>query len=110
MQTLFDSLFRDLQWTYPTTSGYTYTDDGVTLTYYKNGIVHNDKGPAIKHRDGKVEYWLNGKQTTKETVDALIEERENSRKVKVTVDGTTYTITSKQLKELNLHDTLQQLT
>ena len=106
MYNLFDELFRTT-WNYPTvTRGKFYTDDGEKVCYYQNNMLHRSDGPAVEYRDGKVEYWLNGKQVDKEAVDKLAEEKENNREVIVTIDGKTYVITGKQLKELNLHDTL----
>jgi hypothetical protein len=85
----------------------TYTDDGVKKTYYTNGIVSREDGPAVIYRDGKVEYWLNGKQVNKEEVDKLSEEKLNSRKVLVTVDNREFILTAKQVKDLNLISLLE---
>lgn len=109
---MFNSIFDELFRSFPLTSPFerTYTDDGVKRTYYKNGIVHNETGPAVVYSDGKVEYWLDGKQVDKSTVDKLGEEKELNRKVYITVDDKQYVITGKQLKELNLHGILQSAT
>ena len=31
-----------------------------TVTYYKNGKIHREDGPAVEYRDGTKEWWLNG--------------------------------------------------
>jgi hypothetical protein len=43
------------------------TEDG-SIEYYKNGRLHNEKGPAVIKKDGKQEYWLNGRQVTEKDV------------------------------------------
>jgi hypothetical protein len=116
LDSLVNTMFRDFMDIYPNhyqSRGYTYTDDGEKRIYYKNGKVHNHKGPAVEYyageHKGKVEFWLEGKQVDKEAVDKLAEEKENNRKVRVIVDDKSYVITGKQLKELDLHAKLEAL-
>ena len=92
---------------YSSYSRATYTDDGEKITYYLDGKVHNEKSPAVEwyrgKNKGKVEYWLEGKEVTKEAVDKLREEEE----VAVWVEGKEYRVTRKRLKELRLVEQLQ---
>ena len=92
---------------YSSYSRATYTDDGEKITYYLDGKVHNEKSPAVEwykgKNKGKVEYWLEGKEVTKEAVDKLREEEE----VTVVVEGKEYRVTRKRLKELRLEEQLQ---
>jgi hypothetical protein len=29
-------------------------------TWWRNGLRHRTNGPAVMHRDGEVEYWIDG--------------------------------------------------
>ena len=108
-RSLLDDFFS-LARVVPSYSSYsraTYTDDGEKITYYLDGRVHKEDGPAVewyrgKHK-GKVEYWLEGKEVTKEAVDKLREEEE----VAVVVEGKEYKVTRKRLKELRLVEQLE---
>lgn len=92
---------------YSSYSRATYTDDGEKITYYLNGRVHKEDGPAVEwyggKSKGKVEYWLEGREVTKEEVDKLREEEE----VAVWVEGKEYLVTRKRLKELRLVEQLE---
>lgn len=35
-----------------------------TAIYNKNGLLHNDEGPAVIRADGSEEFWLFDKQVT----------------------------------------------
>ena len=35
-------------------------------SYWKNGRLHRDNGPAVIYQNGDVEYWLDGQRLTKE--------------------------------------------
>lgn len=37
----------------------------LAVTFYKNGMVHNEQGPAVYDRKGRNEYWLFGEWLTK---------------------------------------------
>ena len=47
------------------TKQYTSTDG--TIRHMKDGKLHNWEGPAVIHPDGKVEYFINGFQHTKDS-------------------------------------------
>jgi hypothetical protein len=50
--------------------------------HYKNGMLHNDSGPAVIHKDGTKEYWLEGKRVKESDVIKI------EPKKKVTIDVT----------------------
>lgn len=103
-RSLFDILLEDFEPIYQprvTYSSY-YYDDGEKVTYYKNGIVHNETGPAITYKDTKKqpEYYLNGKQVTKADVDKLIDEKEANKVHRITVNGKVHEVKRDKLKEI----------
>ncbi len=84
------------------------TDEKVT--FYQNGKVHREDGPAVvyksvKNKDGKVaekkddEYWLDGKQVTKEVVDALVAKREDEKEYVVYIGDVEYKVKGKKKLE-----------
>jgi hypothetical protein len=52
--------------------------------WYKDNLLHNENGPAVKYADGSEEYWLNGKQYTKEQYYNELE-KNNKKKNKESV-------------------------
>ena len=97
----FDTLFQELQ------SSKTKNKDQKTI-YYKNGMVHNENGPAIVHKDGKEEYWLEGRKVTKEDVTTYRQNLEDNTKHCVYVADKPYIINGKQLRQLK--STLDDMT
>lgn len=108
---LFDEVFSDFDRYFvdaPVTKSKEKTDIVSTITdsekteTYKNGRLHNETGPAVVYKDKSKgsEYWLNGRQVTKEDVDVLISKAEENKKRVITIDGKDYVITEKQWKEI----------
>jgi hypothetical protein len=56
------------------------SDKEGTLKFYENGVLSNKKGAAVEYKDGKKEYWIDGRKTNKEEVDKLIRKEEENRK------------------------------
>jgi hypothetical protein len=73
-------------------------DDGEKVETYKNGKLHG----VVKYHDKKKpdEYWIDGREVSKEKWDAHIQKIEDERVHEVYVDGVPYTLTGKQLKGL----------
>ena len=44
-----------------------YTSTEGVVRYMKDGKLHNWEGPAVVHPDGKVEYFINGFEHTKDS-------------------------------------------
>jgi len=122
MDAAFRSMERENGWfnrfpviTLPSVKS-TYVDrrtyhDGEKTIKLENGMVHCGDGPAIIYDDENTEdeYWLKGVKTTKEEVESNIKKIEDSRIHNVHVDGKTYNITGKQLRELDLSNKLKNL-
>lgn len=64
---LFDAFFNEAFRDSLLTTHYKDEVNGDT-EYFKNGRLHNDKGPAVIKKDGTKEYWLNGRQVTEDAV------------------------------------------
>ena len=43
-----------------------YKSPDGTVRHIKDGKLHNADGPSLIHPDGREEYWVDGKKTTKE--------------------------------------------
>lgn len=73
-------------------------DDGDKVETYKNGKLHG----IVKYHDKSKpnEYWIDGRETTKEKWDAHCEKLEDERIHEVYVDGVPHRLTGKQVKEL----------
>lgn len=73
-------------------------DDGTKEETYKNGKLHG----VVSYHDKKTpsEYWLEGKQITKEAWEASLAEQEDKKIHVIYVDDRPYEVTGKQLKEL----------
>ena len=84
------------------TIGKSSTNDGVKVEYFENGKLSRRDGPAVEYHDKtkSPEYWIDGRQVTKETVDALIQKADESRIHKIHIDDVPHTVTGKQLKFL----------
>ncbi len=92
----FDTLFQELQDTRTKKE-----NKSQKTIYYKNGMIHNENGPAVIHKDGKEsEYWLEGRKVTKQEVDEYRQNVEDNTKHCVYVADKTYIINGKQLKTL----------
>jgi hypothetical protein len=92
-----------------------YTDkrtfhDGEKTINYVNGMIHKDNGPAVVYDDGKEEFWLKGMKVSKQEFESHKQQLEDDKIHYVHIDGVEYTLTGKQLKELNLKEKLKQLT
>jgi hypothetical protein len=102
-RSIFDAFFEDFEPIYqPRVYSSSYYDDGEKVTYYRNGIVHNESGPAITYRDTKKEpeYWLHGRQVTKADVEKLIDEKEANKVHRITVNGKVHEVKRDKLKEI----------
>jgi hypothetical protein len=76
-------------------------DDGEKVTFYPNGRVHRLDGPAVMwNDDSKEEWWLDGKQVTQEEVEKERQRLADEQVHNISVDGRTYEVTGKQLREL----------
>lgn len=113
----FDAMFRDMEHdmgmgnllpsiSIPSVKTY-YTEqraisDNEKTTYYINGKVSRLDGPAIEYKDEKKEneWWIDGKQTTKEEVEKEYQKLQDERIHHITVDGRHYEVPGKRLKEL----------
>jgi hypothetical protein len=91
----FEDIFRE---TYPLLSP-TKKDYNKTV-YYKDGMIHNENGPAVVYKDGKEEYWLEGSKVTKEDVESYRQKLEDEKQHYISLDDTSYTISGKQYREL----------
>jgi hypothetical protein len=62
---IFDKFFTEINYS----GGYTRltTPEG-NVEVYKNGRLHNEYGPAVVYKDGKKEFWLNGRQVCESDV------------------------------------------
>jgi hypothetical protein len=86
----------------PTFNDERVSKDNEKITYYKNGMVHREDGPAVVYKkdDTLSEYWLFGKRVSKS--DFLLEkEKIDDSKIHIIyIDHEKYKITGKQLKKL----------
>jgi hypothetical protein len=72
-------------------------DDGTKTETYKNGKLH---GEVIYHdKKTPTEYWVEGRQVTKEVWDAGRVEQEDKKIHVIYIDNRPYEVTGKQLKE-----------
>jgi len=73
-------------------------DDGTKVETYKNGKIHGE----VSYHDKKTpsEYWIEGKQVTKEAWEANIAEQEDKKIHLIYIDNRPYEVTGKQLKEV----------
>ncbi len=83
-----------------------FDQDGMKTTYYKNGKVHREDGPAVEyHSDIKLpegtvnEYWLEGKQVTKKDVEDLVVKKEEEKIYTIYVGEKEYKIKGKKKLE-----------
>lgn len=78
------------------------------VTFYKNGKVHREDGPAVVYKSQGSdtnhkpnEYWLDGKQVTKEVVEALVAKTEEEKEYVIYVGDVEYKVKGKKkLEEL----------
>jgi hypothetical protein len=114
---VFDNLFRDMERdlgmgnllprvTVPSIKTYYLdqraVDDGEKITYYTNGRVGRLDGPAVEYHDKnkEPEWWLEGRQVTQEIVESQRSKLEDEKIHHLSIDGRSYEVTGKQLKEL----------
>ena len=75
-------------------------DDGTKVEYFKNGRLHNENGPAVVYyKDSKEEYFLEGRQVSKERIEEYKVKKEDEKIHIITIDDQDFKITGKQLKE-----------
>jgi hypothetical protein len=104
-----NSLFNDLEDAFYEASAYqsskrVYTQGNIEK-HFKNGILHDDKGPAwIEYDDaGKVKkevYYLEGEKVSKEVIDTYRQKIEDEKIHHISLGSKTYKVTGKKLKEL----------
>ena len=78
-------------------------DDGEKITYFTNGKVSRVDGPAVVYHDknkGQNEWWIDGRQVTKEAVEAAKQKIEDERVHHVSVDGRTFEVKGSELKKI----------
>jgi hypothetical protein len=51
-----------------------------TVEWYKSGRLHNESGPAVQSKAGD-EYWLNGRQVSKDEVEKYKQKLEDEKKI-----------------------------
>jgi hypothetical protein len=73
-------------------------DDGAKVETYKNGKLHGE----VSYHDKKTpsEYWMEGRQVTKETWVASLTEQEDKKIHVIYIDNRPYEVSGKQFKEL----------
>jgi len=73
-------------------------DDGNKVETYKNGKIHGE----VSYHDKKTpsEYWIEGKQVTKEAWETYISEQEDKKSHMIYIDNKPYEVSGKQLKEI----------
>lgn len=81
---------------------YRTINDGESIRYFKNGMLHNDEGPAViyQDKDKQAEYWLNGIKSTEKDVEEIKLKKEDERKHTIYLDSVPYEVTGKQLKQI----------
>lgn len=77
-------------------------EDSICKRYFENGILHREDGPAVIYKDNKKpsEYWLNGIKSSKEQVEKLLNEKEDSKKYTLTLIDESFEVTGKEIREL----------
>ena len=75
-------------------------DYGNKTVTFKNGIVHNDDGPAITYPDGRVEYFDQGIRITEQEFNQRQIERDEKETVQVIFEGNRYTVPKKIVKQI----------
>jgi hypothetical protein len=110
MRSLFDEVFGEEfvrrfygeEWDFPrvTTQDRNKSSfsNGNIREYYVNGILHREDGPAVVYLDKSKpdEYWLKGRVSSKEEVQALIDKKEETTPHYVNVDGKVYNVVGKK--------------
>jgi len=73
-------------------------DDGNKVETYKNGKIHGE----VSYHDKKTpsEYWIEGKQVTKEAWETYVSEQEDKKSHMIYIDNKPYEVSGKQLKEI----------
>lgn len=106
-----DKFFESFTKPFPFNSmkGSYYTEDDEKTTIYKDGKVHCEEGPAVRYKDGKVEFWWDGRMVSADEHATYKKEKDDNKKVEVWVGKTCYVITTKQLRESGIEDTLKSL-
>lgn len=56
-----------------------YQTEKGSVETYKNGRLHNELGPAVISTSGE-EYWIDGRQLTKEQFDSYKQKKEEEKK------------------------------
>ena len=75
-------------------------DYGDKKVWYKNGIVHNNKGPAIVYPNGSKKYYLDGIELPESVFLAKVQEEENRIIYSLHIKGVDYKVTGKELQEV----------
>lgn len=87
-------------------------EDDTKVTFYQNGKVHREDGPAVVYKDLKNkngesivrpenEYWYNGKQVTKEFIENLVAQKEEEKEYVIYLGDVEYKVKGKKkLEEL----------
>jgi hypothetical protein len=100
---IFDEIFSDRFFSYVPSSyqsNVRIIDDGTKVEYLKNGRLHNENGPAVVYyKDSKEEYFLEGRQVSKERIDEYKTKKEDEKIHFISIDDQDYKITGKQLRE-----------
>lgn len=98
---VFDSFFTPVRNYGRTITSGTY-DDGEKKTWYVNGMIHREDGPAVVYHDEgkKSEYWLKGKLLSKRDWEDEVDRIEGEREHTVYIDGHKHTVKGKNLRKI----------
>lgn len=77
-----------------------FKSNGITTHYYK-GRVSCLEGPAVVYDDERPdEYWIDGRQVSKEKHDEIRQKHEDERNHVIYIDGRKKVITGKKLRQI----------
>lgn len=58
------------------------------ISYYKEGVLHNENGPAIEWSNGKNYWYLNGSQCSEDQVKHFLVKKELNEKLQLNLQPT----------------------
>jgi hypothetical protein len=53
-----------------------YANENGTVTWFKDGVLHREDGPAVEFTDGRKYWWLNDVELTEEEFNQWLSKKE----------------------------------